>query len=185
MHPAKRWWWWGIGRPWWVLVSALAAAAVIIAIGALSLLRAEQHVLGDLRRDIRHIENALGQHRRTMAELPTRTQLEERISSINRQVAASETAHREPAVFVKSIDPGLSGTVAWRSSPGSRDGRVDSRRWTVAVTTDYPGLRRLLNRVAGLSGGLSLASFAVVTRDGRLDIEFELAETLLEEAHDK
>ncbi|WP_213993267.1 hypothetical protein [Sodalis sp. dw_96] len=176
MHPVKRLLWRGIDRPWWVLTSALIAVAAVIALGASLLLRPGQKALDDVRRDIRHIENALRQHGHNMAEWPTKAQLETQISSIHRELAACETARREPAVFIKSIDPGLGGKLTWRAAPSGTDRRAAPRRWTVAANTDYPGLHRMLGRLAGLSGGLSLDSFAVGVRGGRLDIEFELAD---------
>ncbi len=176
MRPAEHWPWRGGDLSWRGLTSALAASAAIIALGALLLLRPGHSALEDTRRDIRQLEHALLQHRRAMAEWPAQTRLETRISSIQRDLAACETARRKPAVFIRSIDPGVGGKLTWRAAPLSPPGHDCPRRWTVAATTDYPGLRLMLKRLAELSGGLSLASFAVAARGGVLDIEFELAE---------
>ncbi len=185
MRPAEHWPWRGMDLSWRGLTSALAMAAAVIALGALLLLRPGHRALEDTRRDIRHLENMLLQHRRAIAEWPAQAQLETRISSIRGDLAVCETARREPTVFIRSIDPGLAGKLTWRAAPLPPAGQDCSRRWTVAVTTDYPGLRRMLNRLAALSGGLSLASFAVAARGGTLDIEFELAEPAPETDHEK
>ncbi len=185
MRSAEQWLWRGMELSWVGLTSALAAAAAVIALGALLLLRPGHSALADTRRDIRHLENMLLQHRRATAEWPAQAQLETRISSIQRDLAVCETARREPAIFIRSIDPGLSGKLTWRAAPLSAAGNDCPRRWTVAMTTDYPGLRLMLNRLAALSGDFSLASFAVAARGGALDIEFELAEPASERDHEK
>ncbi len=185
MHPAEQGLWSWMERPWRAWVSAQAAVVSVIVLGALWLLRPELRALEDIRRDIGHIEQALRQHGRAMAEMPAQASLDKQISAINRSLAGCGTPNREPAVFIQSIDPGRSGKLTWRAFPPSRERGAGPSRWTVSATTDYPGLRRMLNRLVHVSDGVKLASFAVAARGSVLEIEFELAQPAPETDHDK
>ncbi|XBS69504.1 hypothetical protein ABK905_24495 [Acerihabitans sp. KWT182] len=166
--------WRGTELPWPLLTSALAAAAALLGLCAFLFLRPGLLAREDLRRDVLHIENTLSRHKRERAGWPSPARLDARISTLREALAACETAYQEPAVFIKSIDPGPLGKMSWRAATPSSHRRGASERWAVAVSTDYQGLRRVLDRLAARSGGVSLTSFAVAVRGGALDVEFEL-----------
>lgn len=185
MHPAEQWLWRWMARP----VSALAAGTLMTALLAgLACgppLYARWQELENLRRDNALANNSLGQHRRTLAALPPAPALEQRIARLSRGQAASDARQPDPGAFISAIGPGRAGKLRWQApSPAKERARIP-RRWTAEVSTDYPGLLRILRRLAELPGNLSLDFFEATARDAGLDVRFELSETRIETPTDE
>ncbi|HEY0210338.1 hypothetical protein [Acerihabitans sp.] len=165
----------GMEHPWRTLALAQVMVGVYVALGALLIVRPGQVALEMLRQDIGRCKSAVIGLERAHAGLPARQRLEADTRRLRGSIAAGETLRRDPAAFIAVIHPGRAGKITWRTLGAAGDRERVSDRWQLAVTTDYPGLRRLLHNLCALEGARSLAELAVRRRDRLLEAELVLS----------
>ncbi|NDL64477.1 hypothetical protein [Acerihabitans arboris] len=181
MPRAEPWFWRWMERPWRTLALAQVAVGGYIALGVLLVLRPEQDLVAQLRQDIERCESENASHGQAQDGLLSPERLDEAIGRLSRRIAAGEKLRRDPAAFIAAIHPGRAEKIAWQAFGAPGDPGHASDLWSLAVTTDYAGLRRILRNLASQDGARTLDALSVSRRDTRLEVELMLSVPALTE----
>ncbi|TKI05009.1 hypothetical protein [Martelella alba] len=179
MRRAEQWVWRLTTRP----MATLAAGTMMVLSSAALIfgppLNAGWQERAGLRDQQKRLTDSLTRLRKDVNELPPAAELERGIGRLRRDLAACAAQRGDFVALFPRLDPGRDGKLTWQASAAAPAGEMGPRHWTAEITTDYAGLRSILQNLAGFPGAPPVSAFEATARDGELDVRFELAETEL------